>query len=84
MKLKDTFVTYASEDEHAMVATEGFLGMVRSNKTAAFIIEALKEPTTPEKIAEALAARFDAPRPAIEKDVAGILEQLRSIGAIEE
>ena len=84
MKLKDTFVTYASGDEHIMVATEGFLGMVRSNKTAAFIIEALKEPTTPEKIVESMSEKYDAHREVIERDVERVLERLRAIGAIEE
>ena len=84
MKLKDTFVTYASGNEHTMVATEGFLGMVRSNRTAAFIIEALKKSTTPEKIAEAMAEKYDAPRDVIARDVERVLEKLRALGAIEE
>ena len=84
MKLKDTFVTYSSGDDYIVVATEGFSGMARGNKTAAFIIEQLKTPTTPERIVDAVAARFDAPRRTIERDVAGILARLRSIGALEE
>ncbi len=84
MKLKDTFITYTASGEHTMVATEGFSGIVRSNKTAAFIIEALKEPTTAEAIIDAMAAKYDAPREVIERDVAAVLEKLRSIGAIED
>lgn len=84
MKLKETFITYDSGDAHTMVATEGFMGMVRSNKTAAFIIEQLKQPTTPERIVDAMLARYDAPREVIERDVARILDKLRSIGALEE
>lgn len=84
MKLKETFVTHSSGDDYILVATKGFSGMARGNKTAAFIIEQLKKPTTPEQIVDEVAAHFDAPRPTIEKDVAGILAQLRSIGAIEE
>lgn len=45
MKLRDTFITYTAGEEHTMVATEGFSGVVRSNKTAAFIIEKLKSPS---------------------------------------
>ena len=77
-----------------MVATEGFSGIVRSNKTAAFIIEALKTPTTAEQIVDAMAAKYDAPRETIKehgitprtivKDVAEVLAKLRSIGAIED
>ncbi len=67
-----------------MVATEGFSGVVRSNKTAAFIIEALKKPTTSEQIVDAMAEKYDAPREVLEKDVADVLARLRSIGAIED
>ena len=84
MKLKETFITYSSGEEYTMVATRGFSGMVRSNKTAAFIIELLKRPTTPDRIVDAMTERFDAPRSVVEKDVAQILDKLRSIGALEE
>ena len=84
MKLKDTFITYTATGEHTMVATEGFSGIVRSNETAAFIIEALKTPTTKEQIVDAMAGKYDAPRETIAKDVANVLDKLRSIGAIEE
>ncbi len=84
MRLKDTFITYTSGEDHTMVATRGFSGMVRSNKTAAFIIEALKEPTTAEKIVDAMAAKYDAPREVIARDVERALERLRALGAIEE
>ena len=84
MKLKDTFITYSAGGEHTTVATEGFSGIIRSNKTAAFIIEALKKTTTLEEIVDAMAAKYDAPREIIEKDVAEALARLRSIGAIED
>ena len=84
MKLKDTFVTYSSGSDYIVVATEGFSGMVRSNRTAAFIIEALKENTTPEKIVDAMTEKYDAPREVIERDVERVLAKLRSIGAVEE
>ena len=84
MKLKDTFITYTATGEHTMVATEGFSGIVRSNKTAAFIIEALKKPVTQEQIVDAMEAKYDAPREILERDVAAVLEKLRSIGAIED
>ena len=84
MKLKDTIITYTATGEHTMVATEGFSGIVRSNKTAAFIIETLKKPTTQEQIVDAMGAKYDAPREILERDVAAVLEKLRSIGAIED
>ena len=84
MKLKDTFITYNAAGEHTMVATEGFSGIVRSNKTAAFIIEALKTHTTEEQIVNDMEASYDAPREVIAKDVAAVIGKLRSIGAIED
>ena len=58
--------------------------MVRSNKTAGFIIECLKEEVTKEDIIGKMSEKYDAPRVQIEKDVVGVLEQLRSIGAIHD
>lgn len=47
MKLKDTFVTQEMDGEQVMVEADGgFAGMVRSNATAAFIIDQLKTETT--------------------------------------
>ena len=43
MKLKDTFVTQEMDGEQVMVEADGgFAGMVRSNATAAFIIDRSK------------------------------------------
>ena len=51
MKLKDTFVTQEMDGEQIMVeAGGGFAGMVRSNATAAFIVDQLKTETTREAI----------------------------------
>ncbi len=86
MRLKDGFITHESDGEQIMVGAGGthFSGLVRSNKTAAFIVEQLKGETTPEGIVEAVAAKYDAPRNQIRKDVEKILDKLRSIGAIIE
>ena len=55
MKLKDTFVTQEMDGEQVMVeAGGGFAGMVRSNQTAAFIIDQLKTETTKEAILDAM------------------------------
>lgn len=69
-----------------MVATGDvkFSGLVRSNQTAAFIVNCLKSETTPEKIVDAIAAEYDAPRDVIAADVNMVLAKLRSIGAIDE
>lgn len=86
MKLKDGFITRQTDDEQIMVAVGDvkFAGLVRSNRTAAFIVDCLKSETTKEDIVGAMAEKYDAPKDVIEKDVEGILEKLRSIGALDE
>ena len=63
MKLKEGFITHETDGEQIMVATGNvnFAGLVRSNKTAAFIVDSLKEDTTKTAIVEAMAEKYDAP-----------------------
>lgn len=86
MKLKDGFITRQTDGEQIMVAVGdiGFAGLVRSNKTAAFIVDCLKSETAKDKIVDAMAEKYDAPKEILEKDVEGILAKLRSIGALDE
>lgn len=86
MKLKDNFITYMTDDVQIMVAAgeNAFHGMVRSNKTAAFVIDCLKAPCTKEAIVDAMAGKYDAPREILERDVERVLEVLRKIGALDE
>ncbi|MBQ8621390.1 MAG: PqqD family protein [Oscillospiraceae bacterium] len=86
MKLNSNFVTREMAGEQIIVAVGGsdFSGMIRANPTAAFIIESLEDETTEEKIVEAMCGKYDAPKELIAQSVQKILEQLRSIGAIDE
>lgn len=86
MRLKDGFITHEMEGEQIMVGagSVNFAGIVRSNHTAAFIVDCLKRETAPEQIVNAMAERYDAPREIIAEDVEKILEKLRSIGALDE
>ena len=86
MKLKDSFITQQIEDSQFLVSVGGedFDGMVRSNRTAAAIVDLLGRETSEEEIVEAMCARYDAPRELIAEDVHGVLEILRSIRAMEE
>lgn len=86
MKLKEGFITQESDGEQIMVgvANTNFSGIVRSNKTAAFIIDLLKKETTKQDIIDAILKNYDAPSDVIEKDVDNILKELRGIGAIDE
>ena len=88
MKLRDGFITYNTDGEQIMVAAGSaathFQGMVRSNRTAAYIVDCLKTETTADEVVDKMVARFDAPREVIARDVAHVLEQLRRIGALDE
>lgn len=85
MKLKDDFITRNMGDKQIMVSAGGeFTGMVRSNKSAAFIVDMLKEETTLENIVDAMDKKYDTSRDVITADVKKILDKLRSIDALEE
>ncbi len=84
MRLKKEFITHESDGEQILVSsdTAAFSGLARSNSTAAFIINCLKKDTTVEEITERMAKEYDAPKDVIARDVARIIEQLKSIGAL--
>lgn len=86
MKLKDGFVTHEMGDEQIMVATGSvnFAGMVRSNPTAAFIVECLKESTTRDEIVDKMLNKYDVARDVVSADVDKIIAKLRSINALDE
>ena len=86
MKLKDSFVTHDIDDTQFLIPLSqgGFSGFLRSNATAAFIINCLKKDTTEEKITNALLQEYDANRETVSADVRRVLDELRSIGALEK
>ena len=86
MKLSEAFITHESAGEHITVTTgsDTFNGLVRSNKTAGFIVECLKEDVTKDDIIEKMLEKYDAPRVVIAKDVETVLDTLRKIGAIHD
>ena len=75
MKLKKSFITHTTGNEQILVAADNsFSGLVRSNQTAAFIVDCLKK----------MEASYDAPRAVMEEDLKMVLGKLRSIGALTE
>lgn len=86
MKLKECFLTQDMDGEQIMVAVDSaaFRGVVRSNATAAFIVDALRRETTREEIVAAMLEAYEVSEEVVRRDVDGILETLRSIGAIDE
>ena len=86
MKLKSDYLTQEIDDVQFLVpvGAGSFNGLIRSNKTAAFIVNCLKKETTKDRIVDAMCEKYDAPRAEIAADVEEILDTLRSIGALEE
>ena len=86
MKLKDGFVTHEMGGEQIMVATgsANFSGLVRSNPTAAFIVDCLKEETTKEQVVEKILAKYVVAAEVAAADVDKIVAKLRSINALDE
>ncbi len=86
MKLKENFITHEIDGEHLTIPAGGsaWNGLIRSNQTAGFIVECLKEDTTEDAIVEKMLEKYDAPRELIASDVAKILAKLQSIGALDE
>lgn len=86
MKLKKQFVTKDMGDTQVMVAVGGaaFSGVVRSNSTAAYIVDLLKEETTKERIVAAMLERYEVSEEKASVDVEKILDTLRGIGALDE
>ena len=58
MKLNPKFLTHETKGEHITVSTTGtkFNGLIRSNPTAAFIVESLKNDTTESEIVDKMLA----------------------------
>ncbi len=88
MKLKEGFILHKAGEEYMAVASgkaaEVFNGLIRNNGTADFIFRKLLEDTTEEKVVDAMAEVYDAPREQIAKDVSKLIRQLREAGFLDE
>lgn len=86
MKLKEGFITHETGTEHITVTAgdTAFNGIIRSNQTAGFIVECLKDDVTKEQIVDRMLERYDAPRDRISEDVDRIIAVLQKIGAIDD
>jgi len=86
MKLNDNFLTQEIEDTQVMVATgeTALSGIVRSNQTAAEIIDLMREETTRDEVLDKMCAKYDAPREVIAEDVDMVIATLRKVGALDE
>ena len=79
-------MTYRTGNEMIMVAvgSNAFGGLIRLNKTAAFIVDCLKNETTEDDISTLMSQKYDAPVEVIKADVSKFVLKLKAIGAIDE
>lgn len=87
MKLNENFISHNSDGENILIDVTGekFAGLVRSNATAAFIVECLAEETDADKIAAKMMSAFEgADEKSVKEDIAMVTEKLRKIGALDE
>lgn len=87
MRLKKGFITHNVDGTQMMVAAgpaaKTFRGMVRSNESAAFVVDCLKENVTEDDIVKKLLDVYEVSEEIARKDVQMIIHKLDSIGAIE-
>jgi hypothetical protein len=86
MKLKQGLMTHEINGVQYLIpiGREVFSGVIRSNESAAFLVDLLKEETTEEALVDAMCREYDAPREVLAADVTKILEILRRANALEE
>lgn len=85
MKLNEHFVRHVIDGQTVVVPTAGagFHGLIQGNQSVAVILECLEHETTEEEIAAVMCSRFSGDPAVIREDVADVIAQLRSIGAID-
>ena len=87
MKLNKNFITHRAGDEQQIMISvdhRKFSGLVKSNETASFIIDLLKDDITEEEIIQKMLAEYNASEEVIRTDVRRVLETLKKIGAIDD
>ena len=87
MKLNDKFLFQDIDDTQVMVSAgdTAFNGIVRSNQTAAEIVNYFTEDTTRDAVVDKMCAKYDeAARKDIEADIDMVIATLRKVGALDE
>ena len=86
MKIKDSFITHESDGRQILIDASGqdFHGLVRSNKTASFIVDCLMEEIDREALIAALTDKYEVSDERAAAGVDKVLTTLRGIGALDE
>ena len=86
MKLNKNFIIHRI-DEETMLLPNGmadFAGAVDGNETFGAILDLLEEDISKDELILSMCSKYDAGREIIETDVNRVLEELRTIGAIDD
>ena len=86
MKLKKEFILHETGSSAILVSVQkkAFPGMLRLNKTAAFIVSRLKAGATEEELIRAVLEKYDASPEEAAESCRLVVGNLRKIGALEE
>ena len=86
MKLKNGFLTQNIDNEQILIAADSkvFQGIVKSNETAAFIVDELKKETTKQEIMAKMMEAYDVAEDVVSRDIDVVFAKLRGIGALDE
>ncbi|MBR6236989.1 MAG: PqqD family protein [Firmicutes bacterium] len=88
MKLKNGIVmTEANGEFYAVdagMANSSFNGMLRLNKTAAFVVKQLENECHPDDIVSAMLEKYDVDADTAGKNVLEVVETLRTVGFLDE
>ena len=85
MKLNSGFIAHDDGNQKPLVSTGAtkFSGLVRSNSSAGFIIQCLETETNEDEIIAKMQKKWEVSDEIARRDVRKVVEQLRSIGAID-
>lgn len=86
MKINSGFLAHDDGNNKLLVSTgaSDFSGLVRSNETAGFIIGCLEKDTTEDEIVAKMLEKWEVSDEIARRDVRKIVNELKSIGAIDE
>ena len=86
MKLKEKFVNEVIGDDTFMVSMDNSVlqGFIRSNQTATFIINCLKEDTSEETIVRQMAKKYNISETQAKSSVQSIITELRENNLLDE
>lgn len=86
MKLSHDFIVHTIGEDTMLVplGNAPFRGLAKGNRSVEVILGCLQHDTTEEEIVRTLQDRFDGDPEEMRADVAEVLAQLRSIGALDE